>query len=189
MRAHLIESFSEADYLAFEENSPERHEYVAGQVFAMTGSTLRHAALALNLGTLLKAHLKGSPCRVFTTDIKVRVARDQAYYYPDIVVTCDPRHAELTPDQRVVEAPILLVEVLSESTEGVDRREKMFSYRKPPSLKEYALISQAERKVELFRRSGDVGWEQRLYDATDPVDLASVDLVLSMDEIYDDTGL
>ncbi len=189
MLARQLAAMNEEDYLAFEERSLERHEYVAGQVFAMTGNTLRHGAIALNLGAALKAHLKGSPCRVFMTDIKVRVARDCAYYYPDIVVTCDPKHAELTPDQRIIEAPSLIVEVLSESTEAVDRREKMFSYRKLPTLKEYMLVSQTERRVELYRRSGDVGWEERIYEPSDAVDLASVELVLTMDDIYDDTSL
>lgn len=154
----------------------------------MTGSTLRHAALTLNIGALLKAHLKASACCMFTSDVKVRVVRDQAYY-PDDVVTCDPRHTELTVDQSVIEAPLLLVEVVAESTAGVYRRVKLFSYRNLPSLKEYALVSQTERKVEVFRRTGDVGWEQRIYDATETVDLASVDLLLTMDDIYEDSGL
>lgn len=189
MLARQLAALNEDDYLAFENDSPERHEYVAGQVFAMTGSTLRHAAITGNLFVAMKMHLKGSPCRVFMTDIKVRVQRDRAYYYPDLVVTCDPKHAELTPDQRIIDAPTLIVEVLSESTAAVDRREKMFSYRKLATLKEYMLVSQTERRVELYRRIGEVGWEERLYEPTDAVDLASVDLVLSMDEIYDDSSL
>jgi len=189
MLARQFAAMNEDEYLAFEDHSQERHEYVAGQVFAMTGSTLRHAAITGNLFVALRTQLKGSPCRVFMTDIKLHVQRDRAFYYPDIILTCDPKHAELTPEQRIIDAPTLIVEVLSGSTEAVDRREKMFSYRKLPSLKEYLLVSQNERLVELYRRVGDVGWEERIYDPTDCIDLASVDLKLSMDDIYDDTGL
>jgi Uma2 family endonuclease len=189
MHAQKLSTVTEVDYLAGEQQAEERHEFIAGEVFAMTGGSLRHATLGGNIFAALRSHLKGSPCRVFMTDVKVRVARDNAYYYPDVVVTCDARHAELGSDQYVVEAPTLIVEVLSSSTEGVDRREKMFSYRKLASLKEYVLVSQSERKVEVFRRTGDVGWDKLTHDPSDPVELVSVSLVLSMDEIYDDTGL
>lgn len=189
MHALTANSMSEEEYLAFENASPERHEYVNGEIFAMSGASLRHGAITLNLAAAFKHHLKGTPCRAFVNDIKLRVVRDQAFYYPDLMVTCDVRHAELGRDQYVIELPTLVIEVLSDSTEGIDRREKMASYRKLASLKEYVLISQTTRSVEVYRRTGDVGWEKRVYDPTDIVDLASVELNLTMDEIYDDTGL
>lgn len=189
MQAVQCVPLSEADYLAFEAKSLERHEYVAGQIFAMTGSTLRHATIAGNVFALVKAHLKGSHCRAFISDVKVHVARDAAYYYPDLVVSCDEQLAKLSPDQRIIETPVLIVEVLSESTEAIDRREKMFSYRKLSSLKEYVLIAQNERRVEVFRRVADVGWEQRIYDADDRVDLASIGALLTMDDIYEESGV
>jgi Uma2 family endonuclease len=189
MQALRLDTMSEDDYLVFENASPEWHEYVAGEIFAMSGASLRHATLTGNVFVALKLHLKGTPCRVFANDIKLRVAHDKAYYYPDLIVTCDPRHAELTSDQYVVEAPTLVIEVLSESTQGVDPREKMVSYRKLASLKEYVLVSQTERLIEVYRRTGDVGWGKYIYEPQDTVDLVSVSLNLGMDDIYDDTGL
>ena len=83
---------SEADYLALEAQSPLRHEYVAGQIYAMTGASLRHNVITLNIAATLRAHLRGSPCRTFVNDAKLRIAKRQSYYYPDVMVTCDARH-------------------------------------------------------------------------------------------------
>lgn len=180
---------SEEDYLALEARSPVRHEYVAGDVYAMTGASLRHNVIALNIAALLRAHLRGTPCRAFVADAKLRIAKAGAYYYPDVMVTCDPRHLTVSSDDQVVEAPKLVIEVLSTSTEAVDRREKLIAYRGIPSLLEYVLVAQDEAKIEIHRRHGDIGWEIVTLTPGDPVELKSVELISDFPAVYEETGL
>jgi Uma2 family endonuclease len=184
-----IDTQSPEAYLRFEAQSSLRHEYVSGEIYAMTGASIRHNLIALNLAAALRSHLKASPCRVFMEGVKLHVARDNAYYYPDVMVSCDPRLDQPAATDMVVDKPVVLVEVLSESTAGVDRREKMSAYRKLASLKEYVLVEQETRQVEVFRRVGDVGWEQVILDASDTLELLSIDFRLALAEIYDGVGL
>lgn len=116
---------AESDYLQLEASSPFKSEFVAGHIYAMTGASLRHNVIVLNLAALLRAHLRGSPCRTFMSDAKLRVAKFSSYYYPDVMVTCDPRHQRVSSTDTVIETPRLLVEILSASTEATDRREKL----------------------------------------------------------------
>jgi Uma2 family endonuclease len=184
-----LEYVSPEDYLQLEAQSPARHEYVAGRVYAMTGATLRHNILAGNLYAALRAHLKASPCRVFIEGVKLNVARDNAYYYPDVMVSCDPRLQTIANDAMVIDQPTVLIEVLSDSTEGVDRREKFFAYRKLASLKEYLLIAQNQQEIELFRRQGDVGWERCVFSAGDELVVSSLDFRCPLAEVYEGSGL
>lgn len=188
MQTALIAYFSEADYLAAERAAPIRHEYVAGEVFAMAGASKVHGTLALNAAIALRQHLRGAPCRVWMADMKVRVKADSAYYYPDVVVTCDA--TDLSPDapKDYVEAPKLVLEVLSDSTEPVDRREKLLSYRRLQSLEEYVLIDQNKAWVEVYRRTPS-GWVQEVYEAGESVQLASVDLSAPLADLYADSGI
>jgi len=180
--------YAEADYLENEAFSPTKHEYVAGEVFAMAGASKRHGTLAGNAFIALRQHLRGKPCGVWVADMKVRVKADSAYYYPDVVATCDP--ADLSPDapKDFLAAPKLVIEVLSDSTEPVDRREKLLSYRRLPSLDEYVLIDQNKAWVEVFRRT-PAGWTQDIYEAGEVVQLTSVELDVSMTELYADSGV
>jgi Uma2 family endonuclease len=132
---------SEEEYLHLEAQSPVRHEYVKGETFAMTGGTLRHNVIAGNLFAPLRAHLRNTPCRAFMTDVRVRVAKANAYYYPDVVVSCARDAQPVNLNSAEVEDAVLLIEVLSEGTEATDRREKLLAYRTLASLSEYALIS------------------------------------------------
>jgi len=180
---------SENDYLALEARSPVRHEYVAGDVYAMTGASLRHNVIVGNVFALLRAHLRGTPCRAFVADAKLRIAKAGAYYYPDVMVTCDPRHLTVGADDQVVEAPKLVVEVLSAWTEGTDRREKLMAYRGIPSLQEYVLIAQDEAKIEIHRRQGDFGWQIVTLTPGDPVELKSLEFASDFAAVYEETGL
>lgn len=180
---------SEEDYLALEVRSPVRHEYVCGDVYAMTGASLRHNVITLNIAALLRAHLRGTPCRTFVADAKLRIAKAGAYYYPDVMVTCDPRHLTVGSEDLVVEAPRLVVEVLSTSTEAVDRREKLTAYRGIPSLQEYVLVAQDEARIEIHRRHGDIGWEIVTLTPGDPVELKSLEFASDFPAIYEETGL
>lgn len=180
---------SEEDYLALEAQSPSKHEYVAGSIYAMTGASLRHNVLAGNIYTLLRAHLRGTPCRTFMSDAKLRVAKIHSYYYPDVMVTCDPRHQSISPADNVVDTPRLVVEILSQSTEATDRREKLLAYRSLPSLLEYMLVSQDEASIEIHRRQGDIGWQIITLSPGDPVELSSVEIITDFAAIYEESGL
>lgn len=180
---------SEEDYLALEAQSPSKHEYVAGSIYAMTGASLRHNLVALNIAALLRAHLRGTPCRTFMSDAKLRVAKIHSYYYPDVMVTCDPRHQNISPADNVVDTPRLVVEILSQSTEATDRREKLLAYRSLPSLLEYMLVSQDEASIEIHRRQGDIGWQIITLSPGDPVELSSVEIITDFAAIYEESGL
>lgn len=188
MQHATVAYYDEASYLANESRADVRHEYVAGEVFAMAGASKTHGTLALNAAIHLRQHLRGRPCGVWMADMKVRVATDSAYYYPDVVVTCDAHDLSPEAPKDYVETPSLIVEVLSDSTEAVDRREKWLSYRRLPSLREYVLIDQNRQWVEVFRHE-EAGWVQEIYEAGEAVRLAAADLNLAMTELYADTGL
>ena len=188
MQHTVVYHYCETDYLSNERASPVKHEYVAGEVFAMAGASKRHGTLAGNAFIALRQHLRGTPCGVWMADMKVRVRADSAYYYTDVAVTCDPADLGAEAPKDYLEAPKLVVEVLSDSTESVDRREKLLSYRRLPSLAEYVLIDQNRAWVEVFRRT-PAGWTQDIYEAGESVRLDSVDLEFTMTELYADTEI
>ena len=178
----------EAEYLAFEETAPLRHEFMGGEVYAMSGGTLRHNRISGNTYISLSQALKGKPCQVFMNDVKLHVARDRAYYYPDVMVTC-AEQASAANESQVVNDPVLVVEVLSPSTEGTDRREKLAAYRHLPSLQEYALISQDTQQIEVYRRHGDINWLYITFEPDDTVEFTSVGLSLPIAELYAGTDI
>lgn len=139
---------SPEQYLEFEESSPVRHEFVDGEIFAMSGVTLRHNIIVDNLHPLIREHLKRTPCRSFTTGVKVKVEETNSFYYPDIMVSCTPADTA----SYYLESPLFIVEVTSPSTAAIDRREKRNAYQQLKSLKEYVIVHQAQRRVELFRK-------------------------------------
>jgi Uma2 family endonuclease len=105
------------------------------------------------------------------------------------MVTCDPRHLTIGDDDQVVEAPKVLIEVLSTGTEGIDRREKLIAYRGISALEEYVLVAQDEARIEIHRRHGDIGWEIVTLTPGDPVELRSLDFVTDFPAVYEETGL
>lgn len=173
---------SPEEYLEMEDAALEKSEYVDGEIHAMTGTTISHNRISLNLALLLKTHLAGSPCEPFMADIKVHAARANAFYYPDLVVRCQPE--ALTGDSKIITDPTLIVEVLSPSTENTDRGKKLSAYRKIPSLQEYVLVAQDERSVEIYRRQGDIGWSYLAFTDDEAVEFASLGLSLPMATIY-----
>ncbi|CAO3399343.1 Uma2 family endonuclease [Azospirillum palustre] len=168
------------DYLAAERTAEVRHEYVDGEIFAMVGASLNHARIVARLGYAIRQAALRRGCDAFTNDVKVRVEAANAYYYPDIVATC----AGGDDDPYVVKDPVLVVEVLSDSTEAIDRREKRTNYQKIPSLREIVLVSQSERLVEVYRRDG-AGWTVDVV-REGAVMLAALDLSLPLDAVYED---
>lgn len=172
-----------AEYIAAEANAECKHEYLRGEVWAMAGGSAEHGALTAAVIALLGNALRDKPCRVFSSDVRVRVQATDLTTYPDASVVCG--HLELAPeDGNAIINPVLLVEVLSDSTEAYDRGEKAAHYRRIPSLREYLLVSQHEQRLELFRRSHDDRWELSEAGPGQSLELSSVDAVLNTDDVY-----
>ncbi len=177
-----VHSITADAYLAGEIHSPIRHEYVAGEVFAMAGATEEHATIAGNLFALLRNQVRGGPCRVYIADMKLRVEAADAFFYPDVFVTCDPRDATEPLAKR---RPALICEVLSESTEAYDRGGKFAAYRTLESLNEYLLIDSRRRAVEVFRRQTS-GWLLAPVAPDGWLELHSLGFRCAVDALYED---
>ncbi|MEL7036862.1 MAG: Uma2 family endonuclease [Cyanobacteria bacterium J06592_8] len=161
-----IEFMTPQKYLEWEEQQPLKYEYIDGQVYAMTGGTLAHNSIALNLASALKNDLRGKGCKVFMADAKVGVSQDGSFHYPDVMVTCDSRDQT---SRQVVYHPCLIIEVLSPSTEGFDRGKKFRNYRRIETLKEYVLIDADRMNVECYRLNEKGKWELTAYSPEDPI--------------------
>lgn len=187
MVATALSTLLTADaYLQGEADAMIRHEYVRGEVYAMAGAGDGHVRISGNVFALLKAHLRGSGCSVYMADMKVRVKEDEAFFYPDVLVTCDP--ADLQRNYTKY-SPSLIVEVLSASTEGYDRGDKFALYREINSLQEYVLIDPRSYRVDVFRRNANNRWELFAFTSVDSqVELASLNLQASMAAIYEDVN-
>ncbi len=168
------------DYLEGEKISPIRYEYVYGEVFAMAGSSDNHNRIAGNLHASLFNHLRNSQCETFFNDIKVRVT-PSVYYYPDILVTCE----ENPENSYFRNNPILIIEIISKSTERIDRREKVFLYQQILSLQEYVVVDQYQKQVQVHRKQSNGGWITYFFtEDSDIVEFASIDLTIPLPEIY-----
>jgi Uma2 family endonuclease len=175
--------FTPTEYLEWEEQQEFRHEYADGEVYAMTGGTLNHSAIAGNFHNILKNHLRGSGCKVFNSDAKVQVLESNSYLYPDISVTCDDRDRRAT---KFISYPCLIVEVLSPTTEAYDRGDKFALYRRSTTLQDYVLVSTNMMRVDLYQRNERGRWEILSYDAADTIELPSVNLSVLVEQIYED---
>ena len=176
--------FDTAAYLAWESEQPDRNEYMAGEVFAMVGVRQSHNIATMNLAVYLRNELKSSPCRVFVESIKTRIEAADCFFYPDIVVTCDARDRN-TPDY--VSHPVLVVEVLSESTAAFDRGNKFAAYRKLENLKDYVLVDVAAKRIDVFRRDPENHWVLYDYAPGETIELASLALRVPVDLVLEDT--
>ncbi len=180
----LLKPRFDADaYLAWEADQADKSEYVAGEVFAMVGVRRTHATVALNIGAALRTHLRGSSCLPFISDMKLRVASADAFYYPDVMVTCDAR--DLRADL-FIEHPQLIIEVLSDSTAAYDRGGKFASYRQIAELSEYVLVDVDARRVEVFRRQPGNVWLFQDYAGASGCEFQSVKLTLDMATVFED---
>jgi Uma2 family endonuclease len=171
---------SPEEYLAAEAERDSKHEYIRGEVFAMAGATDAHVTVAGNIFFALKGHLRGSDCRTFIADMKLRVEASDAYFYPDVFVVCG-QSARLGTDAK--SDALLIVEVLSPATAAFDRGLKFAHYRQVPALLEYLLIDPASRIADLYRKGPDGLWVLHPYTDGDAVELASVDLSLPLDRV------
>jgi Uma2 family endonuclease len=173
-----------AEYLELERTSEEKHEYLRGEVWAMAGGTPGHAKIAANVTGALIAALRGKPCGVFSSDLRVRVTETDRSTYPDVTVICGKRQAAVDDENAVVN-PTVIVEVLSDATEASDRGEKFAHLQRLPSLQEYVLVNQREQRVEVFRRGQGTTWTF-IPHTSGQVVLASIDATLDFADIYAD---
>ena len=176
MALHAHSYLTETEYLQGEQYSDIKHEYIYGDVYAMAGASRNHERLSGNVFAALLAHLKDLPCEAFASDIKVKA--DGCFFYPDVIVVCNDEQG----DDYYTEKPIIIVEVLSKSTRRNDKSLKMNTYRSLASLQEYVLIEQDCVDIEVCRRSN--GWLSEHYFLGEEVTFASVDLTLTVADIY-----
>jgi Uma2 family endonuclease len=185
MSTALKRSITPEEYLANERLANFKSEFYRGEIFAMAGASEQHNLIVMNVGASLHLQLKGRPCRVYPSDLRLRIPRTGLFTYPDLMVICGEPQFEF--DRRdVVTNPILLIEVLSDSTEAYDRGSKFEQYRTLDSLKQYMLIAQDRFSVESFTKQENGNW---LLSATNDVQqshkLDSIQCVLSLVDIYD----
>lgn len=172
------------EYLQMEEKSDIKHEYIDGEIYAMAGALDPHVTIAGNLFALLRSHVRGSGCRVYIADIKAGIEEINRYYYPDVMVTCDERDRE---NLKYKKFPCLIVEVLSESTEGFDRGDKFADYQEIKTLQEYVLINTKRKRVECFRRTAEGLWILQTYTSVQQAfQLKSIGFESTMDTLYED---
>jgi Uma2 family endonuclease len=169
------------DYLRIEEASPLRHEWVAGRIYALSGTTIRHNRILGNIFALLWTAARGGPCRVYAAEVKLSPAPD-TIYYPDVMVACGAERE----DELFENGPCLVVEITSRSTRAIDRREKLAAYRRIPRLQAYLIADQKKRLVERHWRENGEWWEQEVSgEGVVPIPCPACDLSLA--EIYEGT--
>ncbi len=181
MNASAKTLLSPETYLEREAKSDSKHEYINGELLAMAGTTDIHNLIAGNCFIVLKTQLRGSGCVVFFTDIKARIEAKNCFYYPDLLVTCDPRDQETSTYKRF---PKLIVEVLSDGTEAFDRGNKFNDYQTLETLEDYLLVNTQSQRIEHFHRQAQ-GWLLQTH-TQGSFTLASLDITLELSDIYED---
>jgi Uma2 family endonuclease len=175
-----------AEYVRLEGYANVRHEFYAGQIFAMAGGTREHGALAANLITLLNTQLRGRPCQAHTSDVRICVQATGLHTYPDVSVICGRPQYDAEDTDAVVN-PIVIAEVLSPSTESYDQGEKLEHYKRIPALREVVFVAHGERRVDVVRRvEGGAEWTVASARPGQTVRLSSLGCDLSVDEVYRD---
>lgn len=173
---------TEAEYLEAEKLAEERHEYVDGHVYAMAGTSRRHNRIAFNIAFNLRLASQDNPCDIHLSDVKARAQRSKAYYYPDVIVSCQQDEA----DDYYLEKPCLIVEVTSKATEWKDYAEKLIAYQKLASLQVYLIVAQDQPLVTMYYRDEETGWEVARFDELEQVlTLPCPDCTLTLADIYE----
>jgi Uma2 family endonuclease len=170
------------DYLRHEADGVIRHEYIGGRIHAMAGTSEAHNLISVNLVSEFRSHVRGGPCKAYMADFKVRleINREDIFYYPDVMVACQ----RVGVEQYYLRYPTLIVEVLSPSTESIDRREKLLNYPQISTMEEYAIVAQDTREVTIHRRAED--WAPRVFTELDAiVEFRSIKFSLPLSRIYE----
>lgn len=171
------------EYLTLDSNSFEtRYEFIDGYAYMLAGGTADHSIIKQNVASLIRSQLRGGPCRVYDSDMKVRLS-EMRYVYPDISVTCDPRDRGRID---IVQSPRLIVEVLSPSTEAKDRGKKFGYYRSCPTVEEYTLVDTQQQSVEVYRREQYPFWQFSPFGPGDQIVLTSLGISFPLANVYED---
>ena len=176
--------YTEEEYLRWEEDAPVKSEFSRGEIRAVSGGTDDHAAIAFNISGALSAALRGRDCRGMSSDMKVRTPRG-TFRYPDVTVVCGPRQYHKR-SKAVITNPLVVVEVLSDSTGATDRTEKLLEYQLIDSLQSYLLVGQNEARIEQYARLDNGHWD---YHTTEGIGgnltIPALDVTLSLADIYE----
>ena len=185
MSSQTTPTYTPNEYLALERRSETKAEYCDGEIFAMGGASKEHNLIVTNVVRELGVQLKSRPCRIYCNDMRVKVNATGLYTYPDVVVVCGTD--EFDDEQKdTLLNPTIIVEVLSESTEAYDRGKKFEHYRRIESLREYVMVSQAERHIEHYVRQPDDQWLfSETSGADGSIELPDIDCRLALSEVYD----
>jgi Uma2 family endonuclease len=179
-----IRLYTVAEYLAMEETAEYRSEYFEGEIFAMAGGTMSHDQIVGDFYRLVGNELVGGPCQPLTSNMKIRIQDSSAYYYPDLSVVCGEPAFE-DKKELILKNPVLIVEVLSDSTEGFDRGEKFQRYKQIDSLREYVLITQKKPQIDVLYKTEGGFWRLDSYEGRDDVmELRSLGIKLKLEDIY-----
>lgn len=176
----LIPKISVEDYLEGEKVSQIRHEYLNGEVYAMSGASIRHNRISRNLLERLINHLKESDCEPFYNEVKVRLKKLNRFYYPDLVVSCGGNEE----NEYYLTHPKAIIEVLSPTTALTDKREKWFAYQEIESLQEYVMLEQDSEHAEVYRRRDDGLWSFIEFDGNEELELSSIGFKTPVAELY-----
>lgn len=183
MALHNRSTISVEEYLQLDRNSLDvRYEYIDGYIRMLAGGSADHSTIAMNIVALLRGLLKAKGCRVYNSDMRVQLAEER-YVFPDATVTCDMRDRGKTD---IIHSPRVVVEVLSPSTESYDRGRKFNYYRECPTIQEYVIVNTAYPAVEVCRREKQNLWSFHTYNIGDSVELASLDVRLLVNKVYED---
>ncbi len=173
-----------AEYLEFEEGSPVKHEFADGKLFAMAGSSDEHNTISASFVSLLRDAVRGGPCRAFNSDMKVLT--NHVFYYPDAMVSCDEHDTKVTPENRFYKShPCLIIEVLSPSTEKIDRGEKWHSYRLISELEAYIIADQTRVRLEVYQRGDNEVWTYRVLEQDAVLELTRPTIRLRLADVYE----
>jgi Uma2 family endonuclease len=169
------------EYFAWEEKQLHKHEYLEGQVYAMSGGSINHGRIAIRFASMFDSHLGSSSCIVGNSDVKVKIVKTENYTYPDVSVTCDGRDKTST---QYITYPSLIVEVLSPSTEAYDRGGKFRLYANNPVLQDYLLVSSTSIEIDLYHKKENGEWIIINYKEGDMIELKSINLTFAIAQIY-----
>lgn len=169
------------EYFAWEEKQLHKHEYIEGEVYAMSGGSVNHGRIAIRFTSMFDSHLEGSSCIIGNSDIKIKIVKAEKYTYPDVSVTCDDRDKTTT---QYITYPSLIVEVLSPSTEAYDRGGKFRLYRNNPALIDYLLVSSTSIEIDLYHKKDNGEWVIINYKEGDIIELKSINLTFAIAQIY-----
>ncbi|MDB9539314.1 Uma2 family endonuclease [Anabaenopsis arnoldii] len=169
------------EYFAWEEQQLEKHEYINGQVYPMSGGSVNHSRIAIRFTTMFDTHLDASSCITGNSDLKVNILGTNNYTYPDVSVTCDDRDKTNT---QYITYPCLIVEVLSKTSEAYDRGGKFRMYKNNPALIDYLLVSSTSMEIDLYHKNEAGDWLIINYKPGDTIQLKSINLNFPLEQIY-----